>query len=174
MKRLLLSLALPAMLLTGCSSVTDGIPGYLKPYRPDVQQGNIVTSEMVDSLRVGMTVNQVIFLLGTPMLQSVFHRNEFDYIYYFNPRFGSPATRKLTVVFNAEGRVASFRSDKMPDETNVDLEILGERARKETLESRKSAVMPSEADIKRQSEATEMVSPPKAKTQGGKSEGQKY
>lgn len=46
---------IPLTLLSGCSSVGDHIPGWLKPYTPDVHQGNVVTSEMVDALHEGMT-----------------------------------------------------------------------------------------------------------------------
>ena len=80
-----------------------------------------------------MTKNQVIFLLGTATLQSIFHKNEWSYVYYLNPRGGQPTVRKLTIVFNDDNRVESFKSDPMPDETDADLAILGERAREETL-----------------------------------------
>lgn len=123
-----------ALCLGGCSSVTDSIPGWMKPYRPDINQGNIVTQEMVDSLHEGMTRNQVIFLLGSPTLKSTFHENEWDYTYYFNPRIGETKIRHLSVKFDEDGRVESFKSDPMLDETDADLEILGERAREKTLQ----------------------------------------
>lgn len=122
-----------ALCLGGCSSVTDSIPGWMKPYRPDINQGNIVTQEMVDSLHEGMTRNQVIFLLGSPTLKSTFHENEWDYTYYFNPRIGETKIRHLSVKFDEDGRVESIKSDPMLDETDADLEILGERAREKTL-----------------------------------------
>ena len=39
----------------------------------------------------------------------------------------------VEITFDEDGRVESFKSDKMPDETNADLAILGERARESTL-----------------------------------------
>lgn len=130
-------------LISGCS--TDSLPGYLKPYRPDVHQGNVVTSEMLESLHEGMTKNQVIFLLGTPTLISSFHKNEWDYIYYLNPRIGETQIRKLQVYFDDDGRVESFKADKMPDETDADLMILGERARESSIKRN--------ADMKKEKEA---------------------
>ena len=50
MKRFIFCALIPLTLLSGCSSVGDHIPGWLKPYTPDVHQGNVVTSEMVDAL----------------------------------------------------------------------------------------------------------------------------
>lgn len=122
-----------AVILSGCSSFTDSVPNFLKPYRPDVHQGNIVTNEMIQSLHEGMTRNQVLFLLGSPTLKSTFHRDEWDYVYYLNPRFGETQLRRLNVKFDEDGRVESFTADEMPDETNADLLILGERARESTV-----------------------------------------
>ncbi|MGZ9059973.1 MAG: outer membrane protein assembly factor BamE, partial [Burkholderiaceae bacterium] len=48
------------------SSVAGWGPTFLGPYRPDVHQGNIITKEMVEQLRQGMTREQVRFMLGTP------------------------------------------------------------------------------------------------------------
>lgn len=133
MKRFIFCALIPLTLLSGCSSVGDHIPGWLKPYTPDVHQGNVVTSEMVDALHEGMTKNQVIFLLGTPALRNLFHKEQWNYVYYLKPRFGQTSIRKLEITFDEDGRVESFKSDKMPDETNADLAILGERARESTL-----------------------------------------
>ena len=72
-----LCLAAVALAAGACSS--SWIPGTLRPYRPDVQQGNVVTKDMVDQLRPGMTRDQVRFLLGTPMLTDVFHQDRWDY-----------------------------------------------------------------------------------------------
>ena len=80
-----------------------------------------------------MTKNQVIFLLGTPALRNLFHKEQWNYVYFLKPRFGETSIRKLEITFDEDGRVESFKSDRMPDETNADLAILGERARESTL-----------------------------------------
>ena len=59
---LLAALLLP--LLSGCSSW--GFPGV---YRINVEQGNIVTREMIDQLEPGMNRHQVRYILGTPLLE---------------------------------------------------------------------------------------------------------
>src|ERR1700688_5308179 len=100
--------AAAALLATACSS--SWVPGVLRPYRPDVQQGNIITKDMVDQLRTGMTRDQVRFLLGTPMLTDMFHQNRWDYPYYLNRRTGETQIRKLYVVFE-DGKLARFESD---------------------------------------------------------------
>ena len=114
---------------SGVSSVTGWAPTFLGPYRPDVHQGNIITKEMVEQLRLGMTREQVRFMLGTPLLTSEFHKDRWDYVYYLNPRKGEVQNRKLTV-FYKDNKLDSFRSDEMPQEVLADVLILGPDARK--------------------------------------------
>jgi outer membrane protein assembly factor BamE len=122
--------ALGALALAGCESMRGWVPPLIQPYRPDVQQGNVVTREMVDQLREGMTRDQVRFLLGTPMLASVFHPDRWDYVYYLKRGKGSETqTRRLTVRFK-DNRVLSLRADEMPAEALADNLILGREATK--------------------------------------------
>jgi outer membrane protein assembly factor BamE len=114
---------------TGMASVTGWAPTFLGPYRPDVHQGNIITQEMVDQLRQGMSREQVRFMLGTPLLTSEFHKNRWDYPYYLNPLKGPVQNRRLTIFFK-DDKLESFVSDEMPSESVADAQILGPNARK--------------------------------------------
>lgn len=69
-------------------------------HKLDIQQGNVVTQEMVDKLKPGMTRAQVRFVLGTPLVTDVFHRNRWDYFYSFKVGAeGVAETRRLTLTF---------------------------------------------------------------------------
>ena len=57
------------MLLTGCSF----LPHIL--YKIDVQQGNVVTDEMLEKLKPGMTKSQVLFVMGSPLIVDAFRDN---------------------------------------------------------------------------------------------------
>jgi outer membrane protein assembly factor BamE len=52
-----------------------------KLYRITVQQGNVITQEMVDQLKPGMTRSQVAYIMGEPILRNTFNENRWDYIY---------------------------------------------------------------------------------------------
>lgn len=118
------------LVLAGCESVRGWVPPLIQPYRPDVQQGNVVTREMAEQLREGMSREQVRFLLGTPMLSSPFHADRWDYVYFLKRGKGSETqSRRLTVQFK-DNRLASFRSDEMPPEALADNLILGRNATK--------------------------------------------
>lgn len=117
--------ALLLPLLVGCESVRQWTPPLLQPYRPDVQQGNVVTKEMVDQLASGMTRDQVRFLMGTPALVSVFHQDRWDYVYLLKRGKGSEVQSRRLTVFFKDNRVERFDSDDMPPEALADNLILG-------------------------------------------------
>jgi outer membrane protein assembly factor BamE len=81
------------LLITGCSS----IPSVL--YKIDVQQGNIITQEMVDKLKPGMGEAQVRFVLGSPLIDDVFHKDRWDYVYRLLQHGNLVEEYKLTVFF---------------------------------------------------------------------------
>jgi outer membrane protein assembly factor BamE len=116
------------VILAGCASITHYFPGFLTPYRPDVQQGNVITSDMVEQLRPGMTKDQVRFMLGTPLLADVFHQDRWDYLYYLDPRIGERQHRNL-VIFFKDNRLDHFDSDPMPPESMADNLILGHKSK---------------------------------------------
>ena len=85
------------LLLGACS----GVP-LLGPYRIDVPQGNLVTQEMVSSLKPGMSRDQVKFVLGTPLLTDLFHGDRWDYLYRLQRGDGSVEERRLAVFFDKD------------------------------------------------------------------------
>lgn len=61
------------LVLAGC--------GPIKPYEAPIQQGNKLDAEVIHDLDLGMTKNQVVDLLGTPVLGGTFCDNIWDYVY---------------------------------------------------------------------------------------------
>jgi len=80
-------------------------------HKLDVQQGNVITEDMVSRLSIGMTPRQVRFVMGTPLVHDPFHKNRWDYVYYFQP--GDQRTfsewKKVTVFFE-KGQLAKIDS----------------------------------------------------------------
>lgn len=72
-------------------------------YSPEIQQGNIVSQDMIDKLKPGMTRSQVRFVLGTPLVSDPFHADRWDYVYFYKKTSDTPPeTRRLTVIFNGD------------------------------------------------------------------------
>lgn len=93
-KRTLLVSAL--LLMTACQAGVLKFPGV---YQIDIRQGNIITQDMVDQLRPGMTKRQVIFVMGTPLVADPFHQSRWDYVYNYQPGGGERVGERMTVHF---------------------------------------------------------------------------
>ncbi|MCA1856732.1 outer membrane protein assembly factor BamE [Massilia oculi] len=85
------------------------------PYRPDIQQGNFVSQEMLSQLKVGQTRDQVRFILGTPLLTDVFHEDRWDFPFYLARGNGELTTSRVTVFFK-DDKVERFEGGNLPTE----------------------------------------------------------
>ena len=75
----------------------------IKPYRIDVQQGNLVTPKEVATLKRGMTKREVRYLLGTPLVVDPFHTDRWDYFYSLRKgRSNDIKRRRVTLLFDGE------------------------------------------------------------------------
>ncbi|MBN2887649.1 MAG: outer membrane protein assembly factor BamE [Chromatiaceae bacterium] len=83
-------------------------------YKMTVQQGNIVTEEMVDALKPGMSRAQVRYLLGTPPLVDFFHTNRWDYTYTIKRGHQPMDIRYLTLYFEGDS-LARIEGDLQPN-----------------------------------------------------------
>jgi outer membrane protein assembly factor BamE len=107
MQKLFISgLCVASLFLGGCSTLEDmgnAMPNVLDSvpliYRPEVQQGNVVTQEMVDKLQPGMNRRQVSYILGTPLLVDAFHQDRWDYIYTRETGGGAGNKERISLYF---------------------------------------------------------------------------
>jgi len=97
MHRLILSLLL-LLTLSGCNLL----------YKPEVQQGNPLSAEILANLKPGMTKRQVQLLLGTPSINDVFHPDRWDYVHTL-ARAGEPIKPppRLTLYFQNDALVSA-------------------------------------------------------------------
>ena len=96
----------------------------LSPYRPDIQQGNFVSQEMLDQLKVGQTRDQVKFILGTPLLTDAFHANRWDFPFYLARGNGELTTSRVTVFFK-DGKVERIDGGHLPTEREYIARLIG-------------------------------------------------
>jgi outer membrane protein assembly factor BamE len=94
------------------------------PYRPDIQQGNFVSQEMLDQLKTGMTRDQVKFILGSPLLTDMFHGDRWDYPFYLARGNGELTTSRVTVYFK-DDKVDHWDGAHLPTEREYINRIAG-------------------------------------------------
>lgn len=80
-------------------------------YRVDIQQGNVLESDAVEQVEIGMTRSQVQFLLGTPMVADAFHQERWDYAYFLRRGRSREVERRWIVVYFEEDRVVRLDRD---------------------------------------------------------------
>lgn len=98
-----------ALLCTACGTALPSI----KPFKLEVQQGNVVTSKMLLQLRPGMTKSQVRFIMGSPLIQDSFHGNRWDYAYQLREQGKILEQRRVILDFENEV-LKSVRGDVVP------------------------------------------------------------
>ena len=98
-------------------SASNRIVGLVTPYKVDIVQGNFVSKEQATLLKPGATRAQVRDILGTPLLMSIFHADQWDYVFTFQ-RQGLPSQlRKLTVSFKGDV-LDRIDTEPMPSEAD--------------------------------------------------------
>ncbi len=98
--------------LTGCGSTVP----IVKPFKMDIQQGNVVTSKMLLQLRPGMTKSQVRFIMGTPLIVDSFHSNRWDYFYQMRQAGKIIEQRRVILEFEKD-LLLRVRGDVVPEGT---------------------------------------------------------
>ena len=105
--------------VAGCGSFNTAsgrVAGIVSPYKIDIVQGNFVSKEQADALKVGMNRLQVREILGTPLLASMFHTDRWDYVFTFKRQGALPQARKVSVYFKGD-ILERFEADSLPTET---------------------------------------------------------
>lgn len=98
---------------------------FFSPYRPDIQQGNFVSEEMLAQLKVGMTRDQVRFIFGTALLADPFHANRWDYAFRMAKGNGEITTSRVIVFFDKDGKVERWEGGNLPTEKEYIARIAG-------------------------------------------------
>lgn len=117
-----IAIALVLLWFSGCTT-----------YRIDIQQGNVVTQDMVSKLKPGMTRSQVKFVMGTPLVADVFHPNRWDYYYKFD-KAGRPREQRVLTLEFQEDSLSKILGDvkAAPGLGPEDLPISGTIPKRET------------------------------------------
>ncbi|OOF39230.1 outer membrane protein assembly factor BamE [Rodentibacter rarus] len=126
----LFSAAVLAFSLSACSTVEKVV------YRIDVPQGNYLEASNVAQVKQGMTVQQVQYLLGTPVLIDPYSNSTWYYVFLQQRAYQSPEQYTFTVKFDQRGTVTETNLDKpLPEvisqnENNTIIERKGDATKK--------------------------------------------
>jgi outer membrane protein assembly factor BamE len=112
-------LLLGSSLLGGCSLVSrtmsDGLTSVITPYRVEIVQGNVITSEQIAQIKPGRSRNEVRDILGSPLLADPFHAQRWDYFFALRRPGTEPQKRSVVVLFEGDV-VKSVEAPDLPSE----------------------------------------------------------
>lgn len=91
-------------------------------YRVDVQQGNVITQEMLAQLQPGMDKKKVGFIMGAPVIQDTFHKDRWDYVYTFQKGRKQPRKRHVTLLFK-DDKLVQVSGDVTPASGPIDVDM---------------------------------------------------
>lgn len=123
---------LPALVITillgGCSA--PRLPFYRLPsvgdlpfvHKIDVQQGNVITQEMLGQLRKGMEKKKVQFVMGSPIIVDTFNADRWDYVYTSQLSGGEVERRHVTLIF-ADGKLVQVGGNVKPAAGEIEVEL---------------------------------------------------
>ena len=118
-RKLILLAIMTSISLTGCS-LADRLV-----YRPDINQGNYVSPEAIELLQVGQTKDQVVFIMGSPMLTSAFGGNVWYYVFRQQPQHGKVSQINYAIYFNEMGVVTDIKTSSL--EGSLSLEEMNQQ-----------------------------------------------
>ena len=102
--------------LTACSSLNSAFDmERFGLYKPEVVQGNFVSREQRQALKLGMVRAQVKDILGTPLVSSLFHADRWDYAFTIRRQGAEPQQRRFSVFFKGDA-LERIEGDSLPTE----------------------------------------------------------
>lgn len=121
--------------LSACSSFR--FPGV---YKIGIQQGHIITQEMVDQLRLGMNKRQVRFVLGNTLLPDTFNDDRWDYPYSVRRGSQGDITQYLYTVYFENDKLVRTEGDYLPGKAP----LTGEKSEKYLDDMQRDVPVPTE------------------------------
>ena len=108
-----IELIVVSLLLASCSNMSTPKLAWLTPHKIEIRQGNLVTPEMREKLKVGMSRLQVRSVLGTPLVNDPFHASRWDYVYRLEQSGKLVEQQRLTLYFD-DDRLARIDESSVP------------------------------------------------------------
>jgi len=93
-----IQIILVSLLLASCSNFSSYLPTFT-PHKIEIRQGNLISQDMRDRIKIGMTQAQVKAALGAPLISDIYHPNRWDYLYRLEQHGKVVENQRLTLYF---------------------------------------------------------------------------
>lgn len=89
-----------SLLLVSCSNFSSYLPTFT-PHKIEIRQGNLITQEMRERIKTGMSEAQVKSILGAPLIVDPYHAGRWDYLYRLDKQGKTEVNQRLTLYFES-------------------------------------------------------------------------
>ena len=108
-----IKLIVVSVLLASCGNMSMPKLSSLTPHKIEIRQGNLVTPEMREKIKIGMSRLQVRAVIGTPLINDPFHASRWDYVYRLEQDGKLSEQQRLTLYFDNDS-LARIDDSAMP------------------------------------------------------------
>lgn len=108
-----------ALGMAGCQAVqnrSDRFLGVVTPYKVEIVQGNVITSEQAALVKPGLNRAQVRDVLGTSLVADAFHADRWDYVFTIRRQGAAPQARHVVVRFDGDNFQSIDTGGALPSE----------------------------------------------------------
>jgi outer membrane protein assembly factor BamE (lipoprotein component of BamABCDE complex) len=107
-------------------------------YKLPTRQGNVIEQKDLDKVALGMTRDQVRFILGTPIAASALRSDRWDYYGYYKPPRGAAFSRTVSLFFDGD-KLVRMEGEKAADGSDTpDIEASKAERKKAALEEERA------------------------------------
>ncbi len=110
-------------------------------YRLPTRQGNVIDPRDLAKLQVGMTREQVKFVMGTPVAANPFSDDRWDYFAYYKSPRGGQSQRTVSLYFDEQNKLARMDGVDQAagnDMGTPDLKAIETEARRDAAEKQRT------------------------------------
>ena len=109
-----MKLASRILLVTLCALSLTSCSLFPSVHKLNIQQGHIITADMVNQLKLGMSKRQVRFVLGNTLLPDTFNDNRWDYFYSVKVGRTGEYVKHLFTVYFENDKLVKTEGDYLP------------------------------------------------------------
>lgn len=90
------------------------------PHHRVIQQGNFIKENQLEQIKIGMTKRQVIHIMGSPVLNTLYSDNKLEYVFTITTDHKITEFEKVVISFDENNLVSEINAPPAFDASQTD------------------------------------------------------